>query len=182
MLQEQIVTELTEAGAMFCAPVKVPGINFYPELRPLCEMNNCGCFATNWDCPPGCGSVDTLSAKVRAYPLGLVYQYVGKLADSFDVEGMMETNRVFNGITLAIKDYLSKNCSDFLVLGAGKCNICETCTYPDAPCRFPDLTNVSVEACGINVSELCSQCGLDYIHGPNTVTNTGLILYHDTSL
>ena len=28
MLQEQIVTELTGAGAMFCAPVKVPELIF----------------------------------------------------------------------------------------------------------------------------------------------------------
>ena len=62
-------------------------------------------------------------------------------------------------------------------VGAGGCNLCPECTYPDDPCRFPDRKNVSVEACGINVSVLCAKCGLEYIHGPNTVTNTGVVLF-----
>ena len=31
------------------------------------------------------------------------------------------------------------------------CGICKTCTYPDAPCRFPDRARRSMEACGIDV-------------------------------
>ena len=176
-MEQKITRELKRLGALYTAPVKVADISFSPDLRTLCEMNSCGAFGTNWGCPPGCGTVDELSCKVREYLSGVVYQYVGALEDSFDYEGMMEAGRVFGGITDGIRSFVQANVPASFVLGAGGCTLCGTCTYPDAPCRFPERKNISVEACGINVSVLCAKCGLDYIHGPNTVTNTGVVLF-----
>lgn len=176
-MEQKITRELKRLGALYTAPVKVADISFSPDLRTLCEMNSCGAFGTNWGCPPGCGTVDELSCKVREYPSGVVYQYVGALEDSFDYEGMMEAGRVFGGITDGIRSFVQANVPASFVLGAGGCTLCGTCTYPDAPCRFPERKNISVEACGINVSVLCAKCGLGYIHGPNTVTNTGVVLF-----
>ncbi len=164
-------------GAMHAHPVEISSIRFYPELRQLCTMNSCGCYGTNWGCPPGCGEIEALSQRLSDYQTGAVYQYIGTLEDSFDFEGMMACGKVFADLTLTIKDYLRGQTDHFLVLGAGKCAICDSCTYPDAPCRFPDRCNTSVEAYGINVSELCALAGLNYINGQNTVTNTGLILF-----
>ncbi|MBR2616748.1 MAG: hypothetical protein IKC56_00735 [Clostridia bacterium] len=55
--------------------------------------------------------------------------------------------------------------------------MCKTCTYPTAPCRFPDRARTSMEACGINVVELAKEVGINYVNGQNTVTYFSLILY-----
>ncbi len=56
------------------------------------------------------------------------------------------------------------------MLGAGGCDICEKCTYPNSPCRFPQKAKPSVEASGVDVVTLCKETGLKYINGVNTVT------------
>lgn len=177
-MEEKIVAELKNLGVAYTAPVTVSEIKFFPELRALCEMNSCGYYDTNWGCPPGCGPVEELAERCAEFPHGIVYQLVGKLEDSFDYEGMTKAGLAFGNISDGIRQFMRDNATDYLVLGAGGCKQCGgACTYPDDPCRFPHRRNVSVESCGINVSLLCEQCGLDYIHGPNTVTNTGLVLY-----
>ena len=175
-MEQKIVEALKGLGAMDTAAVLVPDIRFSSSFRTMCEMNHCGAYGTNWGCPPGCGEIESLIRRVQEYPRGIVYQFVGTLEDSFDYDGMMEAGRVFGTITDGIRSFVKETVPDALVLGAGGCRRCEKCTYPEAPCRFPDQKNVSVEACGIDVSQLCAVCGLQYIHGPNTVTNTGLVL------
>lgn len=176
-MEQRITEELHRLGAMYTAPIDAVKIKFSSELRTLCEMNSCGAYGTNWGCPPGCGEVDELARKAQEYPHGIVYQYVGILEDSFDYEGMMKAGSIFGKISDGIRSFMKENAPDSLVLGAGGCKLCPECTYPGNPCRFPDRKNVSVEACGINVSVLCAKCGLEYIHGANTVTNTGIVLF-----
>ena len=67
----------------------------------------------------------------------------------------------------------------FLSLGNEGCELCASCTYPDAPCRFPDRAGPSVEAWGINVMLLAKQLGVKYNNGPNTVTYFSMILFGD---
>ena len=62
-------------------------------------------------------------------------------------------------------------------LSSGGCGICEKCTYPDAPCRFPDRAFPSMEACGLVVNDVCKASGIPYNYGPRTMTFTGCVLY-----
>jgi predicted metal-binding protein len=64
------------------------------------------------------------------------------------------------------------------VFGAGGCNICEQCAYPE-PCRFPDKTYSSIEASGINVTELSRAAEIQYNNGANTVTYFSMILFNE---
>ena len=57
------------------------------------------------------------------------------------------------------------------------CGRCASCTYPDAPCRFPEELYHSLEGYGFNVSELAGQAGIRYMNGPSTVTFLGAVLY-----
>ena len=63
-----------------------------------------------------------------------------------------------------------------LPLGAGTCNICKKCSYPDKPCRFPEKRVSSVEAYGMVVNEFAVKNGLKYNYGPNTMTYTSCCL------
>ncbi|MDR1217403.1 MAG: DUF2284 domain-containing protein [Oscillospiraceae bacterium] len=50
------------------------------------------------------------------------------------------------------------------------------CVYPDAPCRFPDKLAYSMEACGLFVSRVCTDNGLKYNHGKDTICYTACFL------
>ena len=63
-----------------------------------------------------------------------------------------------------------------LVLGDGACDNCRECTYPDAPCRFPERQSSAMEAYGMLVSEVCQQNDILYYYGPGTLTYVGCIL------
>lgn len=75
--------------------------------------------------------------------------------------------------------FLEKLCAfnpEFLPLGTGCCMICKTCSYPDAPCRFPQKRISSMEACGMVVSEVCRQNHLKYYYEPNTIAYVACVL------
>ncbi len=167
---------ILECGAMHVAPVKLSDIVFAQELRDMCDMNTCGNFATNWGCPPACGTMEELREKILSFSEGWVYQLVSQLEDSFDIEGMQRGAEQFAKVADELRSRMEQAGKPYLVLGAGGCSLCKPCTYPDEPCRQPERRNVSVEACGIYVSQLCERAGLAYINGVNTLTNTGLVL------
>ena len=62
---------------------------------------------------------------------------------------------------------------------AGTCTRCKQCTYPDAPCRFPNKLFPSMEACGLVVSKVCSDAGVPYYYGSQKLAYTGCVLYND---
>jgi predicted metal-binding protein len=66
-----------------------------------------------------------------------------------------------------------------LAPSAGSCNLCESCTYPGAPCRFPDKALSSMEANGLWVSEVCEKNGVPYNYGSNKMAFTSCILVSD---
>jgi len=61
-------------------------------------------------------------------------------------------------------------------LSTESCAICETCSYPDGPCRHPDLMYPCVESQGILVTEICEKYGMEFFNG-NIVTWVSLLLY-----
>ena len=105
-----------------------------------------------------------------------ILSIVGELEDEFDWDGMMKAqNRHQEHFHL----FLEKLCAfnpEFLPLGTGCCMICKTCSYPDAPCRFPQKRISSMEACGMVASEVCRQNRLKYYYGPNTIAYVACVL------
>jgi predicted metal-binding protein len=76
----------------------------------------------------------------------------------------------------AFTDKIRERYPSCILLGAGGCRRCETCTWPDAPCRFPEKMLSSMEAFGMVVSDVCRDNNLPYYYGPNTLTYTGCVL------
>ena len=146
------------------------------EVRESCEKNYCGCYGKCWTCPPGVGGLDEMKQKLLKFSNVFVFTTKHELEDCFDYEGMQAAHRLHDEITEKIKPL----CREYgaLVLGAGRCNICRECTYPDSPCRFPDKATVSLEACGINVVELSKTAGINYINGKDTVTYFTAVLFN----
>ena len=147
------------------------------EVRKMCEMNGCGRYGKTWMCPPGVGPIDQWKERMLSFEHAVLFNYVGRIEDSFDFEGMMEIGEVFDGYVRQIKDLLTDNSAEFLIFGAGSCQLCKPCTYPDAPCKQPDQAIPSVESTGLFIAQMAEPCGFKYINGQNTVTNFGLVLF-----
>ena len=166
-------------GAYRVGVVPVEKIEFEPSFRSLCESNACGRYGKSWMCPPHIGKIEDLIAKASSYRLALVYQVVGQLEDSFDIEGMLEAGNRISNLTERIRSDLNFQPTD-LQLGVG-CRLCEVCAVEEnKPCRFPDRATSSLEAYGVNVSKLAPKAGMKYINGPDTVTNFGAVFFNDS--
>ena len=168
-MQENIEEFVLSRGAFKAGWVKVAEVPFDAALRKACEANGCGKYKRNYTCPPYIGDVETLIAQAQEYEDMLLFQTVGQLEDSYDFEGMQEAGAVHNTVTQGIFDDAGPE--DCLVLGAGGCDICETCgALTDEPCRDPKRALASLESYGINVSKTAALAGMKYINGENTVT------------
>ena len=104
---------------------------------------------------------------------------MGELEDELDGEGMIETEHRHKDNFLKMNELLRQHQKDVLALGSGCCTLCKSCTYPDAPCRFPDRQISSMEAYGLVVLEACKANSLPYYYGKCTISYTGCFLYND---
>lgn len=164
------IKEINESTAI----IPMSEVKFYPELRALCESNVCGGFGGNYTCPPYIGRVEDLIATMQKYHTLILFRHVYELEDSFDIEGMEEGSRHFRELSQQVLTLTKAEEPDGFVLSAGGCRLCETCGIKDGtPCRFPDRALSSLEAHGLQVSELAKTAGVPYISGPNTVTYFG---------
>ena len=180
-LAENLIAQVLSAGALRAAPIPASDVVTSAAFRDMCADNRCGMYGKCWVCPPAVGEIDDLMARIRTYDMGVLYQTVGELEDSFDIEGMIESKRVHSELSQRIEGMLRETFpGDYLHLSAGGCKLCERCAIlDDKPCRFPDRAISSLEAYGIDVYQTTSKTPLRYINGQNTVTYFGLILYHE---
>ncbi len=165
-------------GAYKASVIEVSRIPFDPGLRKYCEENSCGHYDSNYACPPSCGEPQEVIAKARSYQKALVFQTVGQLEDSLDIEGMMEAGEKHKELSLGVHQWMKEEKRDFLLLTAGGCSLCPVCAKRERkPCRFPELAFASLEAYCVNVSSLAPLCGMKYINGQNTVTYFSAVFY-----
>lgn len=146
------------------------------EVRDMCRADLCHSFDKSWSCPPACGTLEEFQAIIGSKQLCLAFQTVMQMEDSFDVETMIEAGETQAARVRELSTKLKNALPEALVLGSGTCVKCSQCTYPDAPCRFPDDLLFSMEAAGLLVNEVCTSCGIPYNHGENTICYTGCVL------
>lgn len=159
-----------------CGWVDTQDVKFRQEIRKMCEVNTCRAYGATWACPPAVGTVEECRDRVQAYKKMLVISGRYELEDSFDFEGMQEGMKKFKEASRALNEYLRPRMQNYLLLSNEGCDLCKECTYPDAPCRFPEKATGSLEGYGIFVSELANQAGVKYNNGPNTVTYFGALI------
>jgi predicted metal-binding protein len=154
----------------------VAQIPFDNEVRRLCEQNACGNYGRCWTCPPAIDAIDQLQARLSAFDRFYVFYKVYALEDSFDWEGIMRSVRNFQSTIIRLKKDLRRTDprQKLLILGAGSCQLCDACTYPQQkPCRNPEDALYSVESYGVDAMKLMTENGLKYHNGTNTVTYVG---------
>ena len=176
---EQLIQSAFAAGASKAALIGAEQIVYSESFREICRNNQCGCYGKCWVCPPEIGQIGDLIARAKAYPRGLLYQTIGTLEDSFDVEGMFAAGAAHAQVSCRLQQALPKLLRQpFLHLGCGGCHLCETCAKRTGePCRHPEYALPAMEGYGIDVYNTTCTTPLNYINGTNTVTYFGLVLF-----
>ncbi|WP_461247377.1 DUF2284 domain-containing protein [Treponema sp. R6D11] len=161
------------SGVPVCEWAEIsPGkLAFLPELLDYCKANACGKYNKSWACPPGCGTIEENREKFSRYGKILVFTTKHQLDDPFDHEGMTLGRE--RHTLLAVE--LRKKFAGAPLYGAGACPVCEVCAFP-SPCPFPEKMIGSIEAVGIDVTELSKTAGIAYNNGANTVTYFSILL------
>lgn len=157
--------------------VDTKDVPFMQYVVEACEKNYCGMYGKTWQCPPGVGDPKTLKEKCLAFTTALVFTTRHALEDSFDIDGMNAGREVHEKITDEVLSLFGGE--ETRALSAEGCRLCKECTYPTAPCRFPDKARPSVESNGISVVDLAKICSIHYHNGANTVTYFSLIAFNE---
>ena len=176
MEDQELIQLALDAGFTHAAVLPADKIQPLPEVRDMCAVNTCHRYGACWSCPPACGTLEECKERLSQYRSGLVVQVVGELEDSFDIEGLQELEKRQKEAFSKLLPQLREKMDHLLPLGTGSCTICKECTYPDAPCRFPDDSYSSMEAYGLWVSKVCEESGLPYNYGPQTIAFTSCYL------
>ena len=165
-----------DCGFTNYAPLDIATLHFMEEVRDMCNPGKCDRYDTSWSCPPACASLEEMRRRVLSYDAGLLVQTIGQIEDSYDWDGIMETGTRHKINFGHMYDELRKDNPSVLAMGAGACSLCETCAYPDSPCRYPDKASASMEACGLFVSKVCTDNGLAYNYGRDKIAFTSCFL------
>ncbi|MCL2211107.1 MAG: DUF2284 domain-containing protein [Treponema sp.] len=172
-----MINRLREAFIFVGVPVHEWGqapttaLTFSPTLLEYCKTNVCGYYNKSWTCPPACTSIEEQQKKILSYQNVLVFTTKHDLEDSFDYDGITKARERHALLTAEIKIMLC----DAPVYGAGNCPVCVKCAFPET-CLFPEKQIGSIEAAGIDVTELSKSAGVAYNNGENTVTFFTMVL------
>jgi len=165
------VSKSTGVSVYEKAILPVTALVFSPALLESCKTNVCGNYNRSWVCPPACESIEEQKKKIFSYQNLLVFTTMHALEDSFDYEGMTEGRKLHTMLTLELRSKLNAP-----VYGAGNCPICKVCSFP-SPCANPEEKIGSVEAAGIDVTNLSKAANIAYNNGQNTVTFFSIALF-----
>lgn len=161
----------SHAGALDAKTIRLK-----TAVREACAANKCNEYATNWACPPGCGTLEECAEKIRPYARGVIVQTTGALSGAYDYQAWVDIRKKHKEIFADFIPKMKQLFPDALIIADGACTVCEKCTYPEKPCRFPDKMVSSMEALGMLVSEVCEANGLPYSYGKDTLTYVRCVL------
>jgi len=173
--KELLEVQLQELPLFQYAFAKTTELTFTERVRYICR-EECPRYNTTWACPPAVGAVDSCKAQCMAYPEMLMISTVSEVADIENQEETLATRKDHEEITRQVADLMRAQGCELRVLSTESCAICEKCSYPDAPCRHPELMFPCVESQGILVTELFEKNGMEFFNG-NIVTWFSLLLY-----
>lgn len=166
-----------ECGFTNCGIFDVKEMKFMTEVRDMCRANLCGLYGKCWTCPPAIDELEEIAAKAREYKWGILLQTTAYMEDEFDGETMMEAQNAQKERFVRYYKQLRENQIEHLAMSSGGCNKCKKCTYPDAPCRYPEFAVPSMEAYGLLVTDVCNSANIPYYYGKNTITFSSCVLF-----
>ena len=172
LLEEQI-TQYPICEYAWLDPEAVP---FLEQVRYICRTE-CPRYGTSWSCPPAVGSVEECKARCAQYEGLFLFTTMEEVSDIANMEETLATRFAHERITRQVAAHMREQGKEVLVLSTESCANCETCSYPDGPCRHPEMMFPCIESYGILVTELAEKCGISFMSGGNIVVWFSLIYY-----
>ena len=147
------------------------------ELRELCDPKECIHYGTCWSCPPGAGAFEECVARIKSAKNGIVVQTKRDGVDFSDAERLERISAMHNERLDRLAADLREVHGFALGFSTGGCDLCTSCTYPDAPCAKPVQQRLALSAHGVDVVELCERADMEYGFQNGTIRFIGLVLY-----
>ncbi len=176
MNKERLEEKLCTLPLYQYAFIKTDELTFTPRVRHICETE-CQMYGKSWACPPAVGTVEACEAKCRSFPEALLIATITEVNDISNIEETLATRAGHEAITRQVHDMVREESQETMALSTESCAHCEKCTYPNAPCRFPEKMYPCVESYGILVTALAETHGIDFLAEGNLVTWFSLIFY-----
>ena len=150
------------------------------DLAASCNPDACKRYGTCWTCPPGAGTFDEIQPHIRTKGEGVLVQTIRDDVDFYEdweilTEIRQEHNDRLDRLTAALRDERA----GVLEFSTGGCDVCGTCSYPDAPCKKPVEQRLSLSAHGVAVGTTCKKAGLDYSFQNGRIRYVGMILWDE---
>lgn len=177
---EQILKDILNLGADYAKIFNPKDLIFSETIRGYCEENKCGCYGTNWMCPPGVGPISECKKEILEFENGVVFQTLTKIKGKDDMEGMLKGRDINNNFLKKVSNFIREKykMNKFMPMGAGHCEICKRCAYLDnQPCRHPDKAISSAEAYGVDLGKLLISTGLKFNYSDDTIAYVSLVMW-----
>lgn len=153
--------------------IKTDDIIFSHDVFNQCARNTCGNFGKNHACPPKSGT--EVDGKNRVLNFDNAY-LLNKIVPITTGEEMLASLETVSELNNNLREAF--NSENVMVMGAGPCTVCKTCSALDGhPCNFPDKTQYSMEGSGIDVVSMSIKQGMTYNAGAGKVGYFTLFLY-----
>jgi len=148
---------------------------FSENVRYICRTE-CPMYEKSWSCPPACGTIEECREACMKYKNGIIFSTVAEVRDASNMEETLPTRAEHTKVVRELMKRLFPEQSP-LVLSCESCSLCEECSYPAAPCRFPAKMLPCIEGYGIVVTDLAERYSMDFYLSSDTVLWFGIILY-----
>lgn len=163
MTEQAMIQLAMNEGFSAAAIIPTDRIIFDPAFRPYCKENLCGQYGVNYSCPPDCGSVDEMAARITGRGRAMVFQTKWDITDYGDKAYIKEAKAFHNSAMLRVIDQLRADGHNGVMAGASGCSLCTRCALVDGEaCRFPDRYWSCLSAYCIFVRLLAEEAGMEY--------------------
>lgn len=175
-IKQELEEKLLELPIVQYAWVEIGEIEFSEKVRHICRTE-CPRYGTSWSCPPAVGTVEECRERCEAYSGAFVFTTIAEVNDAENMEETLATRAGHEAVTREIRGIFETYFHSTLALSAESCAICESCAYPDGPCRYPQRMLPCIESYGIVVPKLAERTGIEFMNGAGIVTWFGIVLY-----
>ena len=167
-----------EIGFDHVAMIRAGDVVTSPDLAASCNPQVCRKYGTTWTCPPGVGTYESILGDIASRDVGVLVQTVREGVDHYEDWDLMEEAHTLHNARLdRLADAMRAELDNVLEFSTGGCDVCGTCSYPDAPCKQPDRKRESLSAHGVAVSATCENAGIEYSFENGCVRFVGMIVY-----
>ena len=176
MDRELLERQLAELPLYQYAFIRTEDLCFSERIRWICE-HECPMYNKTWACPPAVGSVEECKERCLAFDEALLIATITEVSDIANIDETLSTRGPHEEITREVLGLVRGQGAEAIALSTEACAVCESCAWPDAPCRHGDRMFPCVESHGIVVTDLAERTGIDFYAEGNLVTWFSLIFF-----